>query len=65
MRYNPSHKKLVLRLYKEAFKGDVMATCRYAEVPERTLRDWIYAAHRAAASRKSAATAVPFATRRT
>ncbi|MBI1278052.1 MAG: hypothetical protein GC179_07990 [Anaerolineaceae bacterium] len=64
MRYNPSHKKLVLRLYKEAFKGDVVATSRYTEVPERTLRDWIYAAHRAAASRKSAAAAVPIVQRR-
>ncbi len=63
-RYAPTHKKLVLRLYKEAFKGDVMATSRYTEVPERTLRDWIYAARRAAASRKPAATAHPTAQRR-
>jgi hypothetical protein len=63
-RYAPSHKKLVLRLFKEVFKQDVTATCRYTEIPERTLRDWVYAARRAAASRKSAATALPIAPRR-
>ena len=55
-RYSPAHKKLVLRLFKEVFKQDVMATCRYTAIPERTLRDWLYAARRAAASRKVAAT---------
>ena len=64
-RYSPAHKKLVLRLFKEAFNQDVMATVRYTEVPERTLRDWVYAARRAAASRKSAATALPIVQRRT
>ncbi len=63
-RYSPAHKQLVIRLFKEVFKQDVMATCRYTNIPERTLRDWLYAARRAAASRKSAATAVPIATRR-
>ena len=56
IRYSPQHKKLVLRLFKEVFKQDVMATSRYTGIPERTLRDWVYAARRAAASRKSAAT---------
>lgn len=57
-RYTPAHKKLVLRLYHEVFRKNVHATCRYTEVPERTLRDWIYAARRAAATRKPAATVV-------
>ena len=56
MRYSSAHKKLVLRLFKEVFKQDVMATSRYTGIPERTLRDWVYAARRVAASRKSAAT---------
>ena len=64
-RYSPAHKKLVLRLFKEVFKQDVMATSRYTNIPERTLRDWLYAARRAAASRKSAAAAHPTAQRRT
>ena len=55
MRYAPAHKKLVLRLLKDVFKHDVVAAARYTGVPERTLRDWVYAARRAAASRKSAA----------
>lgn len=63
-RYALAHKKLILRLYKEAFKGDVAATARYTGVPERTLRDWLYAARRAAASRKSAATTVEVMQRR-
>ncbi len=63
-RYSPSHKKLGCRLYKEAFKQDVTATSRYTEVPERTLRDWVYAARRAATSRKSAATTHPTAQQR-
>ena len=62
-RYSPAHKKLVLRLFKEVFKQDVMATSRYTGIPERTLRDWIYAARHAAASRRSAATAVPIVQR--
>lgn len=64
-RYSPAHKKLVLRLFKEVFKQDVTATSRYTGIPQRTLRDWLYAARRAAASRKSAATAVPIVQRRT
>ncbi|MCA0456673.1 MAG: hypothetical protein LCI00_22060 [Chloroflexi bacterium] len=64
MRYSPAHKKLILRLVKEAFRGDIAATARYAEVPERTLRDWMFAARRAAASRKPAAAAPPVARRR-
>jgi hypothetical protein len=64
MRYSPAHKKLILRLFKEIFKQDVMATCRYTGIPERTLRDWVLAARRAAASRKSAATTLPFVQRR-
>ena len=63
-RYSPAHKKLVLRLFKEVFKQDVMATSRYTGIPERTLRDWLYAARRAAASRKIAAAAQPIAQRR-
>lgn len=63
-RYSPAHKKLVLRLFKEVFKQDVTATSRYTGVPERTLRDWLYAERRAAASRKSAATALPIVQRR-
>lgn len=63
-RYSPQHKKLVLRLFKEAFHQDVMATCRYTGIPERTLRDWVYAARRAAASRKPAATAKRIVERR-
>lgn len=55
-RYSPAHKKLVLRLFKEVFKQDIMATVRYTTIPERTLRDWVYAQRRAAASRKSAET---------
>ena len=62
-RYSPAHKKLVL-LFKEVFKQDVMATSCYTGIPERTLRDWLYAARRAAASRKSAATAVLIVQRR-
>jgi len=64
-RYSLQHKKLVIRLFKEVFKQDVMATSRYTGIPERTLRDWIYAARRAAASRKSAATTMPIVQRRT
>ena len=63
-RYSPAHKKLVLRLFKEVLKQDVMATSRYTGIPERTLRDWIYAARRAAPSRKPAATAVRIVQRR-
>jgi hypothetical protein len=65
MRYSLAHKKLVLRLYLEIFKRDVMRTSRYTGIPERTLRDWVYAARRAAASRKSAATTMPIVQRRT
>ncbi|MBI1279154.1 MAG: hypothetical protein GC179_13595 [Anaerolineaceae bacterium] len=64
-RYSPAHKKLVLRLFKEVFKQDVVATSRYTGIPERTLRDWVYAARRAAASPKPAAAAVPIVQRRT
>ncbi len=64
-RYSSAHKQLVLRLFKEVFKRDVMATCRYTGIPERTLRDWLYAARRAAASRKSVATAHLITQRRT
>ena len=64
-RYSPAHKQLVLRLFKEVFKRDVMATSRYTGIPERTLRDWLYAARRAAASRKPAATAHLITQRRT
>ncbi len=65
MRYSPAHKNLILRIFAEVFKGDVAKTARYSNVPERTLRDWIYAARRAAAaSRKSAATATPKMQRR-
>jgi hypothetical protein len=53
-RYTPAHKELVLRLFKDAFNRDVMATVRYTHVPERTLRDWLYAVRRAETSRKSA-----------
>ena len=63
-RYSPAHKKLVIRLFKEVFKQDVTATSRYTGIPERTLCDWLYAARRAAASRKSAATPVPIVQRR-
>jgi len=63
-KYSPAHKKLVLRLFAEVFKADVMATSRYTGVPERTLRDWLYAARRAAASRKTAVTVTPKMQRR-
>ncbi len=64
-RYSPAHKNLILRIFADVFKGDVAKTARYAHVPERTLRDWLYAAQRAAAaSRKSAATATPKVQRR-
>ena len=42
-KYAPAHKKLVLRLFAEVFKGDVMKTCNYTGIPEHTLRDWLYA----------------------
>jgi hypothetical protein len=58
-RYSPAHKELVLRLFKDAFKKDVMETVRYTRVPERTLRDWLYAARRAEASRRAAAAQRP------
>lgn len=57
-RYTIAHKKLILKLLTHAFKRDVMATARFCEVPERTLRDWIYSAkvtRMAAGSRLSAA----------
>jgi hypothetical protein len=41
-----------------------MATSNYTGIPERTLRDWVRAARRAAASPNSAATALPFVQRR-
>ena len=41
-RYAPDHKELIIRLVKDAFKGDVAATARYAHIPERTLRDWLH-----------------------
>ncbi len=59
MRYSPAHKNLVLRLFKEVFKQDVIATCRYTQIPERTLRDWVRTARRAAASRKAAEPTLP------
>ncbi|MEZ4671936.1 MAG: hypothetical protein R3E39_28870 [Anaerolineae bacterium] len=42
-RYATDHKQLVMRLVKEAFNGDVAKTARYANIPERTLRDWLHA----------------------
>jgi hypothetical protein len=43
-RYSPDHKYLILRLVKDAFKGDVTATASYARIPERNLCDWLHAA---------------------
>ena len=63
-KYTPAHKNLILRIFADVFKGDVAKTARYAHVPERTLRDWLYAARRAAASRKFAAAATPKVQRR-
>ena len=64
-RYSPAHKKLVLRLFKEVFNQDVGATCRYTGIPERTLRDWVYAARRATAPRNAAKSTLPFVQRQT
>ena len=54
-KYSRTHKNLVLRIYAEIFKGDVAKTARYAQIPQRTLRDWIYAARRSAAVSRTAA----------
>ena len=65
IRYSYAHKNLVLRIFAEVFKGDVAKTARYAQIPERTLRDWIYTAqHAAAASRTSAKLTLPKVQRR-
>ncbi|MBZ0282943.1 MAG: hypothetical protein K8L97_19540 [Anaerolineae bacterium] len=53
-RYSLAHKRLVFKILND-FKGDVMKTSFYTEVPERTLRDWIYAARAAEILRKAAA----------
>ena len=64
-KYSRTHKNLVLRIYAEVFKGDVTKTARYAQIPQRTLRDWIYAAQRSAAvSRTAAKTPLPPVQRR-
>jgi hypothetical protein len=66
-RYSIAHKKLVLKLLTHAFKRDVVATARFCNVPERTLRDWIYNAKVtkvAAGSRPSAAATTRLAQRR-
>lgn len=66
-RYTIAHKNLVLKLLTHAFKRDVGATARFCEVPERTLRDWIYSAtvtKVAAGLRPSAAAATKLTQRR-
>ena len=40
-RYALDHKYLIIRLVKDAFKGDAAVTARYCSIPERTLRDWL------------------------
>jgi hypothetical protein len=38
-RYAPEHRALVLRML-DVFKGDILTTARFCQIPERTLRDW-------------------------
>jgi len=61
-RYAPDHKQLVLKILNN-FKGDVVATCRYTGIPERTLREW-RAEQRAATMRQRAAMQKPKTTTR-
>jgi hypothetical protein len=66
-RYTIAHKNLVLKLLTRVFKRDVVATARFCEVPERTLRDWMYSAtvtKVAAGSRPSAAATTRLTQRR-
>ena len=58
-RYAPDHKQLIIRLVKDAFKGDVAATAQYVRIPERTLRDWLHTERLQAMYRKTLAKQQP------